>query len=125
MTAFLKGASETRDTVPFCKGRVSQENVSFLAQQQEALKCYWKAYKVGDIEGGIALFQLARMYDSADESEQVKDSLMACTKEIRVTGCQMKMSLPGPIRSSRDFSRTTLNFTTLALIRPEITGTIT
>jgi hypothetical protein len=26
---------------------------------------------VGDIEGGIALFQLARMYESTDEPDQV------------------------------------------------------
>lgn len=41
---------------------------------QEALKCYWKAHCVGDIEGG-ALFHLARMYESTDEPDQVRNLL--------------------------------------------------
>ena len=45
--------------------------LSFL---QEALKCFWKAYCVGDIEGGIALYQLARMYESTDEPDQAAEA---------------------------------------------------
>jgi len=42
-----------------------------LISLQEAMKCFWKAHCVGDIEGGIALFQLARLFERTRESEQV------------------------------------------------------
>ena len=34
------------------------------------MKCYWKAQCVGDIEGGIALFHLAKLYEKTNENEQ-------------------------------------------------------
>ena len=34
------------------------------------MKCYWKAHAVGDMEGGIALFQLARLYERTNDTEQ-------------------------------------------------------
>lgn len=41
-----------------------------LERHVDAMKCYWKAHCVGDMEGGIALFQLARMYEHVGEGEQ-------------------------------------------------------
>ena len=37
---------------------------------QDAMKCFWKAHCVGDIEGGIALFQLAKLYEKTGDTEQ-------------------------------------------------------
>ena len=34
------------------------------------MKCYWKAHCVGDIEGGIALYQLATLYEKSNDPEQ-------------------------------------------------------
>ena len=34
------------------------------------MKCFWKAHCVGDIEGGIALYQLATMYEKVNDVEQ-------------------------------------------------------
>ena len=34
------------------------------------MKCFWKAHCVGDIEGGIALFQLAKLYEKTGDTEQ-------------------------------------------------------
>lgn len=34
------------------------------------MKCFWKAHCVGDIEGGIALFQLAKLYERINDSDQ-------------------------------------------------------
>eukprot|EP00095_Tigriopus_kingsejongensis_P008399 snap_masked-scaffold9_size846264-processed-gene-4.16 protein:Tk08399 transcript:snap_masked-scaffold9_size846264-processed-gene-4.16-mRNA-1 annotation:"cell division cycle protein 23-like protein" len=41
-----------------------------LDKLQEAKKCFWKAHCVGDIEGGIALLQLAKLFDRTSDSEQ-------------------------------------------------------
>ena len=41
-----------------------------LDRQVDAMKCYWKAHCVGDMEGGIALYQLARMYEHVEEFDQ-------------------------------------------------------
>ena len=41
-----------------------------LDRHVDAMKCYWKAHCVGDIEGGIALFQLATMYDKTGDCDQ-------------------------------------------------------
>ncbi len=34
------------------------------------MKCYWKAHCVGDIEGGIALSKLAKLYEKTNEADQ-------------------------------------------------------
>ena len=34
------------------------------------MKCFWKAHCVGDIEGGIALMKLARLYEKTNEPDQ-------------------------------------------------------
>ena len=34
------------------------------------MKCFWKAHCVGDIEGGIALLKLAKLYEHINDVEQ-------------------------------------------------------
>ena len=34
------------------------------------MKCFWKAHCVGDIEGGIALLKLAKLYEQINDEEQ-------------------------------------------------------
>lgn len=56
------------------------------------MKCFWKAHCVGDIEGGIALYQLAKLYEKANDSEQaaaayqqyILDSEVDCAKIVIV-----------------------------------------
>jgi anaphase-promoting complex subunit 8 len=67
----LANARLTLDIFSYLTSLGSQRIIFIVYFKQEALKCYWKAYCVGDIEGGIALFQLARMYESTDEPDQV------------------------------------------------------
>ena len=45
-----------------------------LDKHSDAMKCYWKAHCVGDIEGGIALFQLARMYEKTGDHDQAANA---------------------------------------------------
>ena len=49
------------------------ESYDKLDKHQEAMKCFWKAHCVGDMEGGIALFQLAKIFDKTGETDQVCD----------------------------------------------------
>ena len=46
------------------------ESYEKLDKVQEAMKCFWKAYCVGDIEGGIALLRLAKLFDITSEPDQ-------------------------------------------------------
>lgn len=46
------------------------ESYEKLDKTQDAMKCFWKAHCVGDIEGGIALLRLARLYDKNGDQEQ-------------------------------------------------------
>merc|ERR1719402_544759 len=46
------------------------ESYEKLDKIQDAMKCFWKAHCVGDIEGGIALLRLARLYDRTGDLEQ-------------------------------------------------------
>lgn len=46
------------------------ESYEKLEKTQDAMKCFWKAHCVGDIEGGIALLRLARLYSKLDEHDQ-------------------------------------------------------
>jgi len=46
------------------------ESYEKLDKVQDAKKCFWKAYCVGDIEGGIALLKLAKLFDSSNEPDQ-------------------------------------------------------
>ncbi|KAL3320534.1 Anaphase-promoting complex subunit 23 [Cichlidogyrus casuarinus] len=41
-----------------------------LGRSDEARKCFWRAYSVGDSEGGVALIRLARCYEAAQEKEK-------------------------------------------------------
>jgi len=46
------------------------ESYEKLEKNQDAMKCFWKAHCVGDIEGGIALLRLARLYEKSGEKDQ-------------------------------------------------------
>lgn len=46
------------------------ESYANLDKLQDAMKCFWKAHVVGDVEGGIALYQLAKLFERTGESEQ-------------------------------------------------------
>lgn len=41
-----------------------------LDRPHDALKCYWKAHCLGDVERTVALFHLARLYERTEESDQ-------------------------------------------------------
>ena len=42
-----------------------------LDRPHDALKCYWKAHCLGDMERTVALFHLARLYEKTEDSDQV------------------------------------------------------
>ncbi len=46
------------------------ESYEKLDKTQDAMKCFWKAHCVGDIEGGIALLRLGRLYDRVNDTDQ-------------------------------------------------------
>merc|ERR1719334_454241 len=46
------------------------ESYEKLDKTQDAMKCFWKAHQVGDIEGGIALLKLARLYEKNNDADQ-------------------------------------------------------
>merc|ERR1719481_969849 len=46
------------------------ESYEKLDKTQDAMKCFWKAHCVGDIEGGIALLRLGRLYDRTNDTDQ-------------------------------------------------------
>jgi len=41
-----------------------------LDRPHDALKCYWKAHCLGDMERTVALFHLARLYEKTEDSDQ-------------------------------------------------------
>ena len=41
-----------------------------LDRLEDAMKCFWKAHVVGDVEGGIALHWLGRLFERKGETEQ-------------------------------------------------------
>jgi len=61
------------------------ESYERLDKLQDAMKCYWKAHCVGDIEGGIALSKLAKLYEKTNESDQ---AAAAYTQYIQDTESQ-------------------------------------
>merc|ERR1719323_1183784 len=56
------------------------------------MKCFWKAHCVGDIEGGIALLRLARLYDTintlCDKTGDVEQAAAAYSQYIQETEAQ-------------------------------------
>jgi len=46
------------------------ESYEKLDKIQDAMKCFWKAHCVGDIEGGIALLKLGRLYERTNDKDQ-------------------------------------------------------
>lgn len=61
------------------------ESYERLDKTQDAMKCFWKAHCVGDIEGGIALMKLARLYEKTNELDQ---AAAAYTQYIQETESQ-------------------------------------
>jgi len=61
------------------------ESYERLDKIQDAMKCFWKAHCVGDIEGGIALMKLAQLYEKEDEQDQ---AAAAYTQYIQETESQ-------------------------------------
>jgi len=61
------------------------ESYERLDKLQDAMKCYWKAHCVGDIEGGIALSKLAKLYEKTNEADQ---AAAAYTQYIQDTESQ-------------------------------------
>jgi len=45
-----------------------------LEKFSDAMKCYWKAHCVGDVEGGIALYQLAKIYEKTGDHDQAANA---------------------------------------------------
>ena len=41
-----------------------------LEKLPDALKCYWKAHCLGDVERSVALFHLARLYEKTEDNDQ-------------------------------------------------------
>ena len=50
------------------------------------MKCFWKAHCVGDIEGGIALLKLARLYERTSEADQAAAAYTQYIKETEGQG---------------------------------------
>ena len=61
------------------------ESYEKLDKLQLALKCYWKAHCLGDLEHSMALFNLARLYERTGDVEQVSVALSLIFSE-RVNG---------------------------------------
>lgn len=41
-----------------------------LERPHDALKCYWKAHCIGDMERTVALYHLAKLYEKTDDPDQ-------------------------------------------------------
>jgi len=52
-----------------------------LDKIQDAMKCFWKAYCVGDIEGGLALLKLAKLYEKTNEVDQAASAYFKFIQE--------------------------------------------
>eukprot|EP00088_Acartia_fossae_P022234 TRINITY_DN2348_c0_g1_i15.p1 TRINITY_DN2348_c0_g1~~TRINITY_DN2348_c0_g1_i15.p1 ORF type:complete len:612 (-),score=157.17 TRINITY_DN2348_c0_g1_i15:648-2453(-) len=50
------------------------ESYERLDKIQDAMKCFWKAHCVGDIDGGIALPKLAKLYEKTNEVDQAAEA---------------------------------------------------
>ena len=62
------------------------ESYEKLEKTQDAMKCFWKAHCVGDIEGGIALLRLARLYDRTGEQDQAAAAYKQYIEETEAQG---------------------------------------
>ena len=62
------------------------ESYEKLEKTPDAMKCFWKAHCVGDIEGGIALLRLARLYDKTGDLEQAAAAYSQYIQETEAQG---------------------------------------
>ena len=62
------------------------ESYEKLEKTSDAMKCFWKAHCVGDIEGGIALLRLARLYDKTGDVEQAAAAHSQYIQETEAQG---------------------------------------
>ena len=62
------------------------ESYEKLDKLQDAKKCFWKAYCVGDIEGGIALLRLADLYKKTSEVDQAAAAYDQYIKDTEEAG---------------------------------------
>lgn len=62
------------------------ESYEKLDKIQDAKKCFWKAYCVGDIEGGIALLRLAKLFESSSEPDQAAAAYDQYIKDTEEAG---------------------------------------
>ena len=64
------------------------ESYEKLDKLQDAKKCFWKAYCVGDIEGGFALLRLTDLYKKTSEVDQAaaaNDQYIKDTEEADIS----------------------------------------
>ena len=50
------------------------------------MKCFWKAHCVGDIEGGIALYQLGRLFEKNGDNEQAAAAFQQYVADSEANG---------------------------------------
>jgi len=62
------------------------ESYEKLDKIQDAKKCFWKAYCVGDIEGGIALQRLAKLFEASNEPDQAAEAYVRYIQDTEEQG---------------------------------------
>merc|ERR1719225_568341 len=74
------------------------ESYEKLDKLQDAMKCFWKAYCVGDIEGGIALLRLAKLFESSSEPDQAAAAYDQYIKDTEEAGINERDDQSGAYR---------------------------
>merc|ERR1719481_1982085 len=62
------------------------ESYEKLDKIQDAKKCFWKAYCVGDIEGGIALQRLAKLFEASNEPDRAAEAYVRYIQDTEEQG---------------------------------------
>ena len=68
------------------------ESYEKLEKTQEAKKCYWRAYSVGDIEG-TALIKLAKLHEAEGEEEKAANFYTKYVEQSEAMGVSMNPGL--------------------------------
>ena len=84
------------NTERLCKYFSSVTNI--FRQIQDAKKCFWKAYCVGDIEGGIALLKLAKLFDRSNDTDQAAAAYDQYIKDTEEQGINERDDQSGAYR---------------------------
>jgi len=74
------------------------ESYEKLDKIQDAKKCFWKAYCVGDIEGGIALLKLAKLFDRSNDTDQAAAAYDQYIKDTEEQGINERDDQSGAYR---------------------------